>query len=64
MDTPLTFIVRIYRRAQGRLTGVVEDVQGSVRSRFSNPEELWEAIVRRGIAGDREFPGPKDDSSE
>jgi hypothetical protein len=46
MEPGLTYIVRLYRQAGHRLTGVVEDVHSGRRMPFSSVRELWGALSR------------------
>jgi hypothetical protein len=65
MGVSLVFVVRVYRRANGVLKGMVEDVQGRSRTPFSGPEELWSVIARGSTGGDEPgLPDKRDDSPD
>ncbi len=40
-----SYIVRVYRRSDLVLAGIVEDCLGGREAVFHGPEELWEAIT-------------------
>ncbi|MFN0315709.1 MAG: hypothetical protein ACKVQA_11810 [Burkholderiales bacterium] len=39
------YVVRIYRRHQEGLDGIVQPVQGSVSTAFHSAEQLWQALL-------------------
>jgi hypothetical protein len=47
MTDPRSFILRIYRRESGQVSGVVEDPQTGSRRPFSSARELWKLVAPR-----------------
>jgi hypothetical protein len=45
MRDPRSFILRIYRRELGGVSGVLEDPQTGVKRPFGTAERLWELVT-------------------
>lgn len=56
MTDPRSFIVRIYPRESGGVSGVVEDPETGLRRAFRSARELWELVAVRDA-------GPRTDSA-
>ena len=40
-----SYIIRVYKRDKDSASGIVEDVEESKRTRFSNANQLWSLIT-------------------
>lgn len=40
-----SYIIRVYKRDKGSASGIVEDVEASKRTGFSNANQLWSLIT-------------------
>jgi len=40
-----SYIIRVYKRDKDNASGIVEDVEESKRTRFSNANQLWSLIT-------------------
>ena len=64
MEPGLTYIVRIYRYAGRKLTGLVEDVQRKRHIPFSNAEELWSVLANAARKPRTRSAAPKSKTSK
>ena len=40
-----SYIIRIYQKDEGSVSGVVENVERQTRERFDSPDELWSLVT-------------------